>query len=85
VVRGVEEARARRWTAVTPAAAINVGGSVRGRFRERKGAGRLEAASIECSAHWREGEAARGGEGARGSGRPARQGGGTAPGGGRRP
>jgi hypothetical protein len=41
---------------------------VRGRFRERKGAGRLEAASIECSAHWRGGEAARGGEGARGSG-----------------
>jgi hypothetical protein len=63
VVRGEEEAWARRWTAVTPAAAINAGGSVRGRFRERKGAGRLEAASIECSAHWREGEAARGGEG----------------------
>jgi hypothetical protein len=57
VVRGEEEAWARRWTAGTPEAAINAGGSVRGRFRERKGAGRLEAVSIECSAHWREGEA----------------------------
>jgi hypothetical protein len=85
VVRGEEEAWARRWTAGTPAAAINAGGSVRGRFRERKGAGRLEAVSIECSAHWREGEAARGGEGARDNGRPTRQGGGAAPGGGRRP
>jgi hypothetical protein len=37
VVRGEEEARARRWAAGTPAAAIKAGGSVRGRFRERKG------------------------------------------------
>jgi hypothetical protein len=77
VVRGEEEARARRWAAGTPAAAINAGGSVRGRFGERKGAGRLEAVSIECSAHWREGEAARGDEGARGNGGRRGQGGGA--------
>jgi hypothetical protein len=41
VVRGEEEARARRWAAGTPAAAIKAGGSVRGRFRERKGRGGL--------------------------------------------
>jgi hypothetical protein len=34
VVRGAEEPRARRWTAGTPAAAINGRGSVRGRFGE---------------------------------------------------
>jgi hypothetical protein len=40
VERGGEEARARRWTAGTPAAAIKAGGSVRGRYgRERKGKG----------------------------------------------
>jgi hypothetical protein len=77
VVRGEEEARARRWAAGTPAAAIKAGSSVRGRFRERKGAERLEAVSIGCSAHWREGEAARGGEGARGNGGRRGQGGGV--------
>ena len=34
MARGAEEPRARRWTAGTPAAAINGRGSVRGRFGE---------------------------------------------------
>jgi hypothetical protein len=74
VERGGEEAWARRWAAGTPAATIKAGGSVRSRFRERKGRGWLGVVTIGCSAHWREGEAARGGEGARGNGRPARPG-----------
>jgi hypothetical protein len=68
VVRGAEEPRARRWTAGTAAAAINGRGSVGRPFPGEEGRGALEAASVECSAHWREGEAARGGEGAWGSG-----------------
>jgi hypothetical protein len=65
VVRGEEEARARRWAAGTPAAAIKAGGLGAQPFQGEEGAGRLEAVSIGCSAHWREGEVARGGEGAR--------------------
>jgi hypothetical protein len=74
VERGGEEARASRWAAGTPAAAIKAGGLGAKPFQGEEGAGRLEAVTIGCSAHWREEEAAWGGEGARGNGRPARPG-----------
>jgi hypothetical protein len=67
VERGGEEARARRWAAGTPAAAVKPGGSVGRPFQEEEAAERLEAVSIRCSAPWREGEEARGGERAPGN------------------
>jgi hypothetical protein len=60
-------ARARRWAAGTPAAAIKPGGLGGRPFRERKGWRRLGAVTIGRSAHWRGGEEARGGERAPGN------------------
>jgi hypothetical protein len=48
---------------------LTLGGGARwAPFPGEEEAGRLVAVTVECSAHWREGEAARGGEGAPGIG-----------------
>jgi hypothetical protein len=70
---------ARRWTAARRRPPLRFGGGLVGaRFTERKGRGWLGAVTVGCSAHWREGEEARGGgsaSGQSGSGGHGRKGG----------
>jgi hypothetical protein len=60
--------RARRRPPLKPV------GSVGRPFPGEEEAGRLEAVTVECFAHWRVGEEARGGGSTPGIGRPARPG-----------
>jgi hypothetical protein len=77
--RSAGETTQRRWAAVTSAAAIKVWWGLGGRpFQGRKGRGWLGVVTVGCSAHWREGEEARGGRsapGQSGSGGHGRKGG----------